>query len=290
MPRRPNPGREFVLTLSCPDQAGLVHAVSGFLVEHSGNILESQQFDDRLQGRFFMRVHFDVSDPQASLEHLRAGFTPVAEAFRISWQLCEAAAPTRTLIMVSKYGHCLNDLLFRKSTGALNIDIPAIVSNHRDFEPLARSHGIPFHHIPVTPQTKADAEAELLELVQRFEVDLVVLARYMQILSDDLCKRLDGRAINIHHSFLPSFKGARPYLQAHQRGVKLVGATAHYVTPDLDEGPIIEQDVVRVDHSHDPDELVTIGQDVEARVLARAVQWHSENRILLNGHHTVVFR
>ncbi|MFF0791339.1 formyltetrahydrofolate deformylase [Streptomyces spiralis] len=290
MPRRPHPGREFVLTLSCPDQAGLVHAVSGFLVEHSGNILESQQFDDRLQGRFFMRVHFDISDPLTSLEELRAGFAPVAEAFRISWRLCDAAVPTRTLIMVSKYGHCLNDLLFRKSTGALNIDIPAIVSNHRDFEPLARSHGIPFHHIPVTPQTKADAEAELLELVERFEVDLVVLARYMQILSDDLCKRLDGRAINIHHSFLPSFKGARPYLQAHRRGVKLVGATAHYVTPDLDEGPIIEQDVVRVDHSHDPDELVTIGQDVEAQVLARAVQWHSESRILLNGHHTVVFR
>lgn len=290
MPPRPDPGREFVLTLSCPDQAGLVHAVSGFLVDHSGNILESQQFDDRRQGRFFMRVHFDVSDPGTSLERLRTDFAPVAEAYRIDWRAWDAAAPTRTLIMVSKYGHCLNDLLFRKSTGALNIEVPAIVSNHRDFEPLARSHGIPFHHIPVTPHTKADAEAELLELVQRCEIDLVVLARYMQILSDDLCKRLEGRAINIHHSFLPSFKGARPYLQAHQRGVKLVGATAHYVTPDLDEGPIIEQDVVRVDHSQDPDELVTMGRDVEARVLARAVQWHSESRILLNGHHTVVFR
>ncbi|MGW0824420.1 formyltetrahydrofolate deformylase [Streptomyces sp. NPDC002845] len=290
MPPRPRPGREFVLTLSCPDQAGLVHAVSGFLVGRSGNILESQQFDDRLQGRFFMRVHFDVSDPETSLERLSADFAPVAAAYRIDWRLRDAAAPTRTLIMVSKYGHCLNDLLFRKSTGALNIEVPVIVSNHRDFEPLARSHGIPFHHIPVTPQSKAEAEAELLELMERFEIDLVVLARYMQILSDDLCKRLDGRAINIHHSFLPSFKGARPYLQAHQRGVKLVGATAHYVTPDLDEGPIIEQDVVRVDHSHDPDELVTMGRDVEARVLARAVQWHSESRILPNGHHTVVFR
>ncbi|TLS45417.1 formyltetrahydrofolate deformylase [Streptomyces montanus] len=290
MPPRPRPGREFVLTLSCPDQAGLVHAVSGFLVAHSGNILESQQFDDRLQGRFFMRVHFDVADPETSLEHLRADFAPVAEAYRIDWRLHDAAAPTRTLIMVSKYGHCLNDLLFRKSTGALNIEIPAIVSNHRDFESLARSQGIPFHHIPVTPHSKAEAEAELLELVERFEIDLVVLARYMQILSDDLCKRLEGRAINIHHSFLPSFKGARPYLQAHQRGVKLVGATAHYVTPDLDEGPIIEQDVVRVDHSHDPDQLVTLGRDVEARALARAVQWHSESRILLNGQHTVVFR
>ncbi|MGI5193241.1 formyltetrahydrofolate deformylase [Streptomyces sp. CA-288835] len=290
MPPRPDPGREFVLTLSCPDQAGLVHAVSGFLVDHSGNILESQQFDDRLQGRFFMRVHFDVSDPETSLERLRTDFAPVAAVYRIDWRLHEAAAPTRTLIMVSKYGHCLNDLLFRKSTGALNIEVPAIVSNHREFETLARTHGIPFHHIPVTPQTKADAETELLDLVQQLDIDLVVLARYMQILSDDLCKRLEGRAINIHHSFLPSFKGARPYLQAHQRGVKLVGATAHYVTPDLDEGPIIEQDVVRVDHSDDPDALVTMGRDVEARVLSRAVQWHSESRILLNGHHTVVFR
>jgi formyltetrahydrofolate deformylase len=287
---RPTPGREFVLTLSCPDQAGLVHAVSGFLVRHSGNILESQQFDDRLQDRFFMRVHFDVSDPDITLEELRSGFGPVAEAFRISWQLHDASTPTRTLIMVSKFGHCLNDLLFRRSTGALNIDIPAIVSNHREAEPLAQSYGIPFHHVPVTPQTKAEAEARLMELVDGLGVDLVVLARYMQILSDDLCKRLDGRAINIHHSFLPSFKGARPYVQAHERGVKLVGATAHYVTPDLDEGPIIEQDVVRVDHAHDPDELVTVGRDVEAQVLARAVEWHSESRVMVNGRRTVVFR
>jgi formyltetrahydrofolate deformylase len=287
---RPTPGREFVLTLSCPDQAGLVHAVSGFLVRHSGNILESQQFDDRLQDRFFMRVHFDVSDPNITLEELRSGFGPVAEAFRISWQLHDASTPTRTLIMVSKFGHCLNDLLFRRSTGALNIDIPAIVSNHREAEPLAQSYGIPFHHVPVTPQTKAEAEARLMELVDGLGVDLVVLARYMQILSDDLCKRLDGRAINIHHSFLPSFKGARPYVQAHERGVKLVGATAHYVTPDLDEGPIIEQDVVRVDHAHAPDELVTVGRDVEAQVLARAVEWHSESRVMVNGRRTVVFR
>ncbi|MBV7695647.1 formyltetrahydrofolate deformylase [Streptomyces sp. TRM70350] len=290
MSPRPQPGREFVLTLSCPDQAGLVHAVTTFLVSHSGNILESQQFDDRLQDRFFMRVHFDVSDPGISLEDLRTGFGPVGQAYGITWQLHDASTPTRTLIMVSKFGHCLNDLLFRKSTGALNIEIPAIVSNHRDFEPLAQSYGIPFHHIPVTKDTKAEAEARLLELVRELDVDLVVLARYMQILSDDLCKQLDGKAINIHHSFLPSFKGARPYVQAHQRGVKLVGATAHYVTPDLDEGPIIEQDVVRVDHSRDPDELVTIGRDVEAQVLARAVEWHSESRVLVNGHCTVVFR
>ncbi|WDF36489.1 formyltetrahydrofolate deformylase [Streptomyces sp. T12] len=290
MSPRPRPGREFVLTLSCPDQAGLVHGVTTFLVSHSGNILESQQFDDRLQDRFFMRVHFDVSDPGISLEDLRTGFGPVSQAYGITWQLHDASTPTRTLIMVSKFGHCLNDLLFRKSTGALNIEIPAIVSNHRDFEPLAESYGIPFHHIPVTKDTKAQAEARLLELVHELEADLVVLARYMQILSDDLCKQLDGRAINIHHSFLPSFKGAKPYVQAHQRGVKLVGATAHYVTSDLDEGPIIEQEVVRVDHSRDPDDLVTMGRDVEAQVLARAVEWHSESRVLVNGHCTVVFR
>ncbi|WP_240136450.1 formyltetrahydrofolate deformylase [Streptomyces sp. MUM 178J] len=290
MSPRPQPGSEFVLTLSCPDQAGLVHAVTSFLVDHSGNILESRQFDDRLQDRFFMRMHFDVSDPGVSLQDLRTGFGPVSQTYGINWQLHDASTPTRTLIMVSKFGHCLNDLLFRKSTGALNIEIPAIVSNHRQFEALAQSYGIPFHHIPVTKETKAEAEARLLELVDELNIDLVVLARYMQILSDDLCKQLDGRAINIHHSFLPSFKGARPYVQAHRRGVKLVGATAHYVTPDLDEGPIIEQDVVRVDHSRAPDELVTIGRDVEAQVLARAVEWHSQNRVLVNGNCTVVFR
>ncbi|CAL9283988.1 formyltetrahydrofolate deformylase [Streptomyces olindensis] len=290
MSPRPQPGREFILTLSCPDQAGLVHAVTSFLVSHSGNILESQQFDDRLHDRFFMRVHFDVSESGISLEDLRTGFGPVGQAYGITWQLRDASIPTRTLIMVSKFGHCLNDLLFRRSTGALDIEIPAIVSNHRDFEALARSYGIPFHHIPVTKENKAQAEARLLELVRELDIDLVVLARYMQILSDDLCKQLDGKAINIHHSFLPSFKGARPYVQAHERGVKLVGATAHYVTPDLDEGPIIEQDVVRVDHSRTPDELVTIGRDVEAQVLARAVEWHSRSRVLVNGHCTVVFR
>ncbi|MEV8309536.1 formyltetrahydrofolate deformylase [Streptomyces flavidovirens] len=290
MSPRPQSGREFVLALSCPDRAGLVHAVSGFLVGHCGNILESQQFDDRLQDRFFMRVHFEVPEAGAGLEELRCGFGPVAEAYRISWQLHDASTPTRTLIMVSKFGHCLNDLLFRRRSGALNIEIPAIVSNHRDFEPLAQSYGIPFHHIPVTRETKAGAEARLLELVDELQVDLVVLARYMQILSDDLCKQLEGRAINIHHSFLPSFKGARPYVQAHERGVKLVGATAHYVTSELDEGQIIEQDVVRVDHSRDPDELVAVGRDVEAQVLARAMKWHSESRVMIHGNRTVVFR
>ncbi|GHK04076.1 formyltetrahydrofolate deformylase [Streptomyces sp. Y2F8-2] len=290
MSPRPQPGDEYVLTFSCPDRAGLVHAVSGFLVRNSGNILQSQQFDDRLQDRFFMRVHFNVSDPDITLEHLRYRFGPVAEAHGISWTLQDAATPTRTLIMVSKFGHCLNDLLFRRRTGALNIEIPAIVSNHRDFEALAETYGIPFHHIPVTKETKPEAEARLLELVRELDVDLVVLARYMQVLSDDLCKELEGRAINIHHSFLPSFKGAKPYQQAYERGVKLVGATAHYVTPDLDEGQIIEQDVVRVDHSLDPDELVTVGRDVEAQVLARAVKWHTESRVMVDGSRTVVFR
>ncbi|MBK3624505.1 formyltetrahydrofolate deformylase [Streptomyces sp. MBT49] len=290
MSPRPQPGREYVLTLSCPDSAGLVHAVSGFLVRNSGNILESQQFDDRLQGRFFMRVHFDVSDPRADLENLRYRFAPVAQAHRISWTLRDASTPTRTLIMVSRFGQCLNDLLFRRRTGALNIEIPAIVSNHRDFEKLADTYDIPFHHIPVTRDDKPAAEARLLELVRELRVDLVVLARYMQVLSDDLCKQLEGRAINIHHSFLPSFKGARPYVQAYDRGVKLVGATAHYVTPDLDEGQIIEQDVVRVDHSLDPGELVTVGRDVEAQVLAHAVKWHSESRVMVDGNRTVVFR
>ncbi|MFI6379549.1 formyltetrahydrofolate deformylase [Streptomyces sp. NPDC050658] len=285
-PQRP----EFVLSLSCPDRMGLVHAVSGFVARLGGDILENQHFDDRSQGRYFMRVRFSVPDAGPGLDELCSGFGPIAEVFRISWRLCAAATPTRTLLLVSQYGHCLNDLLFRASSGALNIEIPAVVSNHRDLGPLAESHGIPFHHIPVTKENKPEAEARLLELVDVLGVELVVLARYMQILSGDLCERLAGRAINIHHSFLPSFKGAKPYHQAHRRGVKLIGATAHYVTPDLDEGPIIEQDVVRVDHAHTPDELVRVGRDVEAQVLARAVQWHSERRVLLNGNHTVVLR
>jgi formyltetrahydrofolate deformylase len=281
---------EFILTLSCLEQPGIVHAVTAFLLEHSGNICESQQFDDRPDNRFFMRVQFDVSDPDIDLDTLRAGFRPVAAAYSISWDLQATGTPTRTLLMVSRFGHCLNDLLFRQNIGALNIEIPAIVSNHRDHEGLARSYGIPFHHIPVTADTKPQAEQALMELVEAHDVDLVVLARYMQVLSDDLCKRLEGRAINIHHSFLPGFKGARPHWQAHDRGVKLIGATAHYVTADLDEGPIIEQDVARVDHAMTPEDLVAVGRDVEAQVLARAVSWHSQRRILLNGQRSVVFR
>jgi formyltetrahydrofolate deformylase len=282
--------RQFVLTVSCLEQPGIVHAISSFLLEHSGNICESQQFDDRRDNRFFMRVQFEVSDPSLRLESLQAGFAPVADAFRISWGLQPAGVRTRTLLMVSRFGHCLNDLLFRQRIGALDIDIPAIVSNHRDYEPLARQYDIPFHHIPVTPETKPQAEEALMELVDGLGVDLVVLARYMQVLSDDLCKRLEGRAINIHHSFLPGFKGARPHWQAHERGVKLIGATAHYVTADLDEGPIIEQDVARVHHAMTPEDLVAVGRDIEAQVLARAVTWHSQQRVLLNGSRTVVFR
>ena len=280
---------DFVLTLSCPDRPGIVHAVSGFLVERGANIVESQQFGDRLSDRFFMRIAF-VTEAAADAADLREAFGPVAEAYAMQFELWSAAAPYRTLIMVSKHLHCLNDLLFRASTGALQIEIPAIVSNHPDAGALARSYGIEFHHVPVTPATKAEAEERLLQLVDDTGTHLVVLARYMQVLSDDLCRRLSGRAINIHHSFLPSFKGARPYHQAFDRGVKLVGATAHYVTGDLDEGPIIEQDVLRVDHGYDQDQLVSAGRDVEAQVLSRAVRWHSESRVLLNGERTVVFR
>jgi formyltetrahydrofolate deformylase len=283
------PAGDFVLIIACPDRPGIVHAVSGFLVSHGGNILESQQFGDQLVGQFFMRIDFVVSDG-VDADTLRRDFAGIAEEFAMEFQLWDATAPYRTLIMVSKHLHCLNDLLFRTSTRSLQIEIPVVVSNHRDAEPLVRSYGLDFRHIPVTPETKPEAEAELLRLVDDLDIHLVVLARYMQVLSDDACRRLSGHAINIHHSFLPSFKGARPYHQAFDRGVKLVGATAHYVTGDLDEGPIIEQDVMRVDHTYDQDQLVSAGRDVEAQVLSRAVRWHSQSRVLLNGNRTVVFR
>src|SRR4051812_636633 len=283
------PSGTYVLTLICPDRPGIVHAVSSFLVERDCNILESQQFNDLEQGRFFMRVRF-AGDPSVSLESLRDELVPVAARFGMHWEMWDAVAPYRTLILVSKSQHCLNDLLFRWRNGDLQIDVPLIVSNHLDCEPLAVANGVPFRHIPVTPETKAAAEAQLLELVDELGIHLVVLARYMQVLSEDACKQLEGRAINIHHSFLPSFKGARPYHQAFERGVKLVGATAHYITADLDGGPIIEQDVVRVDHSYDGPALAAAGRDVEAQVLSRAVRWHAESRVLLNGNKTVVFR
>ncbi|PVG80919.1 formyltetrahydrofolate deformylase [Nocardioides gansuensis] len=288
MAPRPPAGQEYVLTLTCPEAPGIVYAVSRFVMEHGGNINASHQFDDRLTDTFFMRVQFRA--PDVTVASLRQDFAAVANELTMSWQLHDVTTPTRALLMVSKFGHCLNDLLFRTSTGALNIEIPAIVSNHRDFEAVAEANGIPFFHVPVTPETKPDAEARLLELVDSLDVDLVVLARYMQVLSNELCTKLEGRAINIHHSFLPSFKGAKPYHQAHARGVKLIGATAHYVTPDLDEGPIIEQDVARVDHSLDPEEMTAAGRDVEAQVLARAIRWHSEHRVLLHHNRTVVFR
>jgi len=280
----------FVLTLSCPDRPGIVHAVSGFLLGHGGNILEAAQYDDRDTGLFFMRVHFETADAGASVGTLQRAFEPVGQSFRMHWAFHDAARPAPTLILVSKLGHCLNDLLFRHRSGLLPIDIRAVVSNHRDFYQLAASCDIPFHHVPVSATTKAQAEARMMEIATAEGVELVVLARYMQVLSEDLCRRLEGRAINIHHSFLPSFKGARPYGQAHERGVKLIGATAHYVTTALDEGPIIEQDVARVDHSMDVATLTAIGRDVENVVLARAVKWHAEHRILLNGGKTVVFR
>jgi formyltetrahydrofolate deformylase len=278
---------DFVLTLSCPDKPGIVYAVSSFLVQHSANILSSQQYGEAPDERFFMRVHFTA--PSASAEELERGFSWVAESFHMDWKLRDTSARVRTLIMVSKLGHCLNDLLFRWKTGTLPVDITGVVSNHADFAGLAGSYGLPFHHIPVTAATKADAEAQLLSVVDNDQAELIVLARYMQILSAEVCKRVEGRMINIHHSFLPSFKGAKPYHQAHTRGVKLVGATAHYVTPDLDEGPIIEQDVIRVNHTLPPERLAEAGRDVEAQVLARAVSWHAEHRVLLNGDRTVVF-
>jgi formyltetrahydrofolate deformylase len=280
---------DFVLTLSCPDRPGIVHAVSGYLVEQGANIVESQQFGDRLTRRFFMRIGFATATPTEA-QTLRDAFAPTAERLDMDFELWAADAPYRTLIMVSKHLHCLNDLLFRASTGAVQIEVPAVVSNHPDAGPLVRSYGIDFHHVPVTSATKSEAEEQLMEIVDATGSHLVVLARYMQVLSDDLCRRLSGRAINIHHSFLPSFKGARPYHQAFDRGVKLVGATAHYVTADLDEGPIIEQDVLRVDHGYDQDQLVAAGRDVEAQVLSRAVRWHAQSRVLLNGDRTVVFR
>ncbi|MFC7219163.1 formyltetrahydrofolate deformylase [Streptomyces polyrhachis] len=279
---------EYVLTLSCPDRKGIVHAVSSYLFMTDCNIVDSQQYGDRAAGLFFMRVHFSAGS-QVTLERLRASFAAVADSWQMEWEIGGARARMRILLMVSRFGHCLNDLLFRARTGALPVEIAAVVSNHTDFRELADSYGIPFHHIPVSASSRERAEAELLKVVRAEDVELVVLARYMQVLGDDLCKQLSGRIINIHHSFLPSFKGAKPYHQAHARGVKLIGATAHYVTADLDEGPIIEQEVERVGHDVTPEQLVALGRDVECRALARAVKWHSERRILLNGARTVVF-
>jgi formyltetrahydrofolate deformylase len=278
----------YILTLSCPDRLGIVHAVSGFLLERQGNIEEAAQYNDPATGLFFMRVQF-ACDP-LSREQLITELAAFAVPFEMTWKLHSTQDAMRTVIMVSRDGHCLNDILFRWKSGLLPIDVRAIISNHRDFYQLAASYNVPFHHITLTLESKAQAEAKQLDIIESEGAELVVLARYMQVLSNDLCNKLSGRAINIHHSMLPSFKGAKPYHQAHDRGVKVIGATAHYVTADLDEGPIIEQDVTRVDHKDTVENLTARGKDTESRVLARAVKWHSEHRVLLNGHKTVIFK
>jgi formyltetrahydrofolate deformylase len=292
--------QEFILTLSCRDAKGIVYAVSGLLYQAGCNILDSQQFGDlpgegdaSATGLFFMRVHFEapahLADP-ALLDNL---FTSLRGQFGMEASFHSAARRPRLLLMVSQHGHCLNDLLYRWHSGQLAVDIPAIVSNHATYTDLAQRYGIPFHHLPLAAgsgiEAKRAQEQQVEALVTEHRIDLVVLARYMQILSSDFCTFLRGRAINIHHSFLPSFKGAKPYFQAHDRGVKLIGATAHYVTADLDEGPIIEQDVARVGHALDAQDFTAVGRDVECMVLARAVRWHVEHRVLLNGQKTVVF-
>lgn len=281
---------KLVLTLWCPDRPGIVHAVSGFLFEQGGNIVEAAQFEEATTGLFFMRVAFELgNDTGPTASEVAQRFVPLGARLNMRARFHEAQRKVSTILMVSQHGHCLNDLLFRWRTGLLPVDVRGIVSNHRDFESLAASYSIPFHHVPVTEATKPQAEARLMDIFETERAELLVLARYMQVLSDELCRTLSGRAINIHHSFLPSFKGARPYGQAHERGVKLIGATAHYVTGDLDEGPIIEQDVARAGHAMDMAALAALGRDVESAVLARAVRWHAEHRILLNGRKTVVF-
>ncbi|KAI1657146.1 Formyltetrahydrofolate deformylase [Daldinia decipiens] len=278
---------DHILTLSCPDKPGIVHAVTGLLANHGLNILDLQQFSDRTSQKFFMRVRFGHAESTANLDEPMAKLA--AEMKMDQYDLRSTSQKPRVLIMVSKIGHCLNDLLFRAKSNQLGIEIPLIVSNHPDFKPLAESYGIAFHHLPVTKETKLEQERQILDLIKQENIDLVVLARYMQVLSPGLCSAMSGKIINIHHSFLPSFKGAKPYHQAYERGVKIIGATAHFVTADLDEGPIIEQRVARVNHSMSPKELVEEGSNVESQVLAAAVKWWSEKRVFLNGHKTVVF-
>jgi formyltetrahydrofolate deformylase len=280
---------EFVLTLACPDQPGIVHAVSGFIVENDGNIIDSAQFGDAGTNLFCMRLHFSVGKLRGNTENLRSEFSNIANRFDMNWTLHESDQKSRVLVMVSKFDHCLIDLLYRQRIGELNLEIPAVVSNHRDTYKLVAAHDIPFHHLPVTAKNKSAQEQQLLQLVEAERIDFVVLARYMQILSAELCETLAGRIINIHHSFLPGFKGARPYHQAHERGVKLIGATAHYATADLDEGPIIEQGVARVTHAQSADALAAVGRDIETQVLARAVKLQAEHRVVLNGSKTIVF-
>ncbi|KAI1304767.1 formyl transferase [Xylaria venustula] len=278
---------DHILTLSCPDKPGIVHAVTGLLASHGLNILDLQQFSDRTSQKFFMRVHFGHAE---STDNLKESIRKLSAELQMDYyDLRPASQKPRVLIMVSKIGHCLNDLLFRTKTNQLGIEIPLIVSNHPDYRALAESYGIEFHHLPVNKDTKLEQEKQILDLIKKNNIELVVLARYMQVLSPGLCEAMSGKIINIHHSFLPSFKGAKPYHQAFERGVKIIGATAHFVTADLDEGPIIEQRVARVDHAMSPKELVDEGSNVESQVLAAAVKWWSEKRVFLNGHKTVVF-
>ncbi len=278
----------YCLTVTCPSRRGIVGSIASYLAEHGCNLTDSSQFDDLETGTFFMRAIFK-SETGAGMEALESGFGAVASEYDMDFTFHDPARKMRVVLMVSRFGHCLNDLLYRWRIGALPIEIVAVISNHMDYQKLVVNHDIPFHNIRVTPENKPEAEAQIMRVVEETEADLVVLARYMQILSDDMCKKMSGRIINIHHSFLPSFKGANPYKQAYERGVKLIGATAHYVTADLDEGPIIEQDTVRVTHSQSPSDYVTLGRDVEAQVLARAVHAHAHHRVFLNGNKTVVF-
>ena len=286
------PSAQWVLTLSCIDGPGIVHAISGAIVAAGGNIAESQQFASADTGRFFMRLQVEaVAQPDTFEERFERSLAPVTERYNMNWRLDRVGRPVRTLILASTATHCVNDLLYSNRAGQLPIEVPLVLSNHETVRDIAEFYGIPFEHRAVTGQEeKAAFERRVLEAVEEHDIELVVLARYMQILSPELCEALAGRAINIHHSFLPGFKGANPYKQAHQRGVKLIGATAHFVTTDLDEGPIIEQDTTRVDHSYAPRELVQLGQDVEARVLRNAVGWFAENRILQDGDRTIIFR
>lgn len=278
----------WVLTLTCEDRPGIVHAISGAIVQASGNITESQQFASADTGRFFMRLQ--VESP-ASRDEFERALAPVTARYDMTWQLDTVGRPTRTLVLASTAAHCVNDMLFRQRAGQLPVDIPLVISNHGNLRELAGFYGVPFESVPVTDAASTAAfEARVLEAVAEHDIELVVLARYMQILSPELCAALAGRCINIHHSFLPGFKGANPYRQAHARGVKLIGATAHFVTSDLDEGPIIEQNVVRVDHTRTPQQLVAIGQDEESRTLRQAVTWFAEHRVLLDGARTIIFR
>ena len=283
----PTPSR-FALRVQCPSTRGIVAAISSYLADHGGNITDSAQFDDLATGSFFMRTSFRSEEGQG-LDALRAGFAPIADKFGMDFSFFDETVKRRVVIMVSRFGHCLNDLLYRSRIGALPVEIAAVISNHMDYQKVVVNQDIPYHCIKVTAANKAQAEAEQMRIVEESGADLIVLARYMQVLSEAMCAKFSGRIINIHHSFLPSFKGANPYKQAYEKGVKLIGATSHYVTSDLDEGPIIEQDIIRVTHAQSNDDYVSLGRDVESQVLARAIHAHVNGRVFINGHKTVVF-